>query len=137
MNRLPPAAARRHAHAVPPLPPSPPSLPSFSPPSPLYHWRPVSWVARLLARAERHIRRWCVDGTFACASIPVYRDASGYWWIAWPEEGSFDIPADTDVATLTLVANGTTSRTSRRSGYQHVCRQVSRRRRPDSLLLSA
>jgi hypothetical protein len=44
-------------------------------------WRSTRYAASYYNRVERVIRRWCVDGTFADREIPVYRDASGRWWI--------------------------------------------------------
>lgn len=51
-------------------------------------WHSIASLSRFFAKSERLIRRWCVDGTFQSANIPVYKDKRGRWWAALPSEGS-------------------------------------------------
>ncbi len=46
-----------------------------------YHWVSVEHAAKIFGRADRVIRRWCATGRFAALGRPVYKDASGRWWI--------------------------------------------------------
>ena len=51
-------------------------------------WHSIPWLARFFNKSERHMRRWCVDGTFKAANMPTYRDKRGRWWVCLPPQGT-------------------------------------------------
>jgi hypothetical protein len=46
----------------------------------------VKYAAKFYGRTERGIIKRCMNGTFAEAKIPIYKDKSRRWWILIPKE---------------------------------------------------
>jgi hypothetical protein len=49
------------------------------------HWVPIPDACAYFQRGREQIRKWCLDGTFAAAKIPVYQDRKRQWWIRLPD----------------------------------------------------
>ena len=49
-------------------------------------WRSTHYAAKFYDRSLRRIQKWCNNGTFASAGIPVFQDAKKRWWINIVEE---------------------------------------------------